>query len=147
MQTLVSAFRALDREEIDQLLARNRVGRLAYALHHNVDVETVPYVYDSSWVYGRITPGMKVAPASHHQFVAFEVDEVVSAVEWRSAVVRGAFYVLPPEGSVPERKAYERARALLDEALPQPGSGEADVPLFRIPAYHATGRACEGLPG
>ena len=147
MQTLVPTFRELDREEIHELLARNRVGRLAYALHHNVDVETVPYVYDSSWVYGRITPGMKMAPASHHQFVAFEVDEVVSAVEWRSAVVRGAFYVLPPEGSAPERRAYERARALLDEALPQQKPAQGEVPLFRIPAYQASGRACEGQPG
>ncbi len=147
MQALVPTFRELDREEIHALLARNRVGRLAYALHHNVDVETVPYVYDNSWLYGRLTPGMKVAPGAHHQFVAFEVDEVVSPMEWRSAVVRGAFYVLPPEGSTPERKAYERARALLAEALPQQEASESDVPLFRIPAYQASGRACEGQPG
>ncbi len=144
MQTLNPTFRELSREEVHELLGRNRIGRLAYSVHNNVDVETVPYVYDNSWLYGRITPGMKVAPHAHHRFVAFEVDEIVSPTEWRSAVVRGAFYVLPAEGSAPERKAYERAQALLAAALPEaetPGSPPA--PLFRIPAYHASGRACE----
>jgi len=150
MQTLVPTFRELTREEIHALLGRNRVGRLAYAFHNNVDVETVPYVYDSSWVYGRITPGMKLASSAHHRFVAFEVDEVDSPVAWRSAVVRGAFYLLLSEGSAPDRRVYERARALLDEAFPTCGhDAETAVPypLFRIPAYQASGRACEALSG
>ena len=147
MQTLVPSFRELSREEIHALLGRNRVGRIAYSAHNSVDVETVPYVYDSSWVYGRITPGMKLATGAHHRFVAFEVDEVESPIEWRSAVVRGAFYLLPPEGSAPERRAYERARALLDEALPAPEVAGIPLPLFRIPAYQVTGRACDTSPG
>ncbi len=150
MQTLVPTFRELSRDEIHALLGRNRIGRLAFAWHNNVDVETVPYAYADSWLYGRITPGMKLAPSAHHHFVAFEVDEVVSPQEWRSAVVRGAFYLLQPEGSAPDRRAYERARALLDAELPA-GLGDeatsAPLALFRIPAYQATGRACEGLPG
>ncbi len=147
MQTLVPTFRELNREEIHALLGRNRVGRLAYTAQNSVDVETVPYVYDSSWVYGRITPGMKLAAHAHHCFVAFEVDEVASPLEWRSAVVRGAFYLLQAEGSAPDRRAYERARALLDEALPAPEVAGLPLPLFRIPAYQATGRACDVEPG
>ena len=146
MQALVPSFRELSREEIHALLGRNRVGRLAYAFHNNVDVETVPYVYDSFWVYGRITPGMRLSSGAHHHFVAFEVDEVASPLEWRSAVVRGAFYLLLSEGAAPDRRIYERARTLLDEALPE-GSFDAETalpfPLFRIPAYNAVGRACD----
>ncbi len=147
MQTLVPTFRELSREEIHTLLGRNRVGRLAYTSQNSVDVETVPYVYDSSWVYGRITPGMKLAASAHHRFVAFQVDEVESPLEWRSAVVRGAFYLLQAEGSAPDRRVYERARALLDQELPAPEIAGIPLPLFRIPAYQATGRACDMGPG
>jgi len=149
MQTVVPTMRELSREEIHALLGRSHVGRLAYAVHNNVDVAPVPYVYENSWVYGRITPGMRLAASTQHRFVAFEVDEVVSPVEWRSAVVRGALYLLLPEGAAPDRQAYERARALLDASLPAAGDAEAAASpaLFRIPAYNATGSASEALPG
>jgi nitroimidazol reductase NimA-like FMN-containing flavoprotein (pyridoxamine 5'-phosphate oxidase superfamily) len=38
-------FRSLDRGEIDEILARNHVGRLAYAWKNHVDIEPLHYVY------------------------------------------------------------------------------------------------------
>lgn len=52
-------FRELGRSEIDALLARNNVGRMAYARGSHIDIEPLHYVYASGWLYGRTSPGRK----------------------------------------------------------------------------------------
>lgn len=137
MTTMAPAVRDLSRSEIDEILARNTVGRLAYALRNRVDVEAMPYAYDAPWIYARTTPAMRPATVEHLRFVTLEVDEVSGAGEWHSVVVRGAFYVLR-EDSAREREILEHALALL-------GGEAADPPsfVFRVPAHHAVGRAWE----
>ncbi|MEY2457594.1 MAG: hypothetical protein QOK06_2706, partial [Acidimicrobiaceae bacterium] len=39
-------IRALRGDESQALLARNRVGRIAYSFHDRVDIEPVHYVYE-----------------------------------------------------------------------------------------------------
>lgn len=158
MTTLLQGYRELSREETHALLGRNRLGRLAYSVHNQVDVEPVPYVYHDAWIYGRATPGLKLRTIEQNRFVAFQVDEMTGADEWRSVLVRGAFYVLSPEGSLRDHETWEQASELLAPLYPPaplvgpaggsgtgeegPGSGV----IFRISAHHAAGRACEGLP-
>src|SRR5512141_1900891 len=137
--TTTAAVRELSRSEIDEILARNNVGRLAYALRNRVDVEALPYAYDAPWIYARTTPAMKVATVEHLRFVTLEVDEIAGAGEWHSVVVRGAFYVLRAD-SPRERQILEHALELLGGQV-DPGSGGSFV--FRIPAHHAVGRAWE----
>jgi nitroimidazol reductase NimA-like FMN-containing flavoprotein (pyridoxamine 5'-phosphate oxidase superfamily) len=141
--------RELGRDEVDGLLARNRVGRLAYVFHNQVDVETIPYVYEAPWIYGRARPGLKLGALEGVRFITFEVDEVASPEEWRSVTVRAALYLLADADTPREHGLYERARALVDRALPQRGDVGARgcAPLFRIPAHHAVGSACELCPG
>jgi nitroimidazol reductase NimA-like FMN-containing flavoprotein (pyridoxamine 5'-phosphate oxidase superfamily) len=133
MTTTAPAVRDLSRSEIDEILARNTVGRLAYALRNRVDVEAMPYAYEAPWIYARTTPAMKVATVEHLRFVTLEVDEIAGGGEWRSVVVRGAFYVLRPDSA--------RERPILEHALELLGREAGNSVVFRIPAHHAVGRA------
>ena len=47
----------LSREECEQILARNHVGRMAYAWKNRVDIEPLHYVFDGHWLYGRTSQG------------------------------------------------------------------------------------------
>ncbi len=134
MTTTAPAVRDLSRSEIDEILARNNVGRLAYALRNRVDVEAMPYAYEAPWIYARTTPAMKVATVEHLRFVTLEVDEIAGSGEWHSVVVRGAFYVLRAD-SPRERQLLEHALELLGG---EPTTGSV---VFRVPAHHAVGRA------
>ena len=77
-------FNKLTREEIDALLTRNTVGRIAYAFKDRVDIEPVNYAYADGWIYGRTSPGSKLHTLSHNRWVAFEIDESRGVFDWSS---------------------------------------------------------------
>src|SRR5438105_5401 len=79
-------FGVLDRAGCEALLARQRVGRLAFAFHDRVDIEPIHYAYEDGWLYGRTSHGSKLATVLHNPWVAFEVDEVRSHFDWESVV-------------------------------------------------------------
>jgi len=137
-------FRSLTRDEIDAVLRRNRVGRIAYSLHDRVDVEPIHYVYESDWVYGRTSAGEKLSTLAHNHWVAFEVDEVAGTFDWRSVVAHGSFHVLDRDGSTRDREAWEHALALLrtlvPETLTDADPAQFRTALFRIHVDEATGR-------
>ena len=45
-------FRELSKAEIEAVLMRNKVGRLAFSLHDRVHVQPLHNVYESGWIYG-----------------------------------------------------------------------------------------------
>lgn len=141
-------FRELTRSEIDALLARNNVGRMAYARGSHIDIEPLHYVYANGWLYGRTSPGRKLDVAARDWWpVAFEVDEVDDLFRWRSAVVHGGFYTLDPRGAAWEREEAEKAIALLRTLLPQTFTEGDPVPgrtvLFRIAVQEVSGKTAE----
>ena len=85
-------FRALERRECEAVLARNRVGRLAFSFHDRVDIEPIHYVYADGVLYGRTAPGSKLTTIEHHRWVAFEVDDVEGLLK-------------RPRGTIPRRSA------------------------------------------
>src|SRR5213596_2639138 len=87
-------FRELSREEIEEMLLRNKVGRLAFSFHDRVDIQPIHYVYERGWLYGRTSEGQKIASLAHNQWVAFEIDEVSDVFDWRSIVIHGSFWVM-----------------------------------------------------
>ena len=99
------AFRELDRQECEALLARNKVGRIAFSFHDRVDIQAIHYVHHGDWLYVRTAPGTKIMTVAHNHWVAFEVDEIDGTFDWRSVVVRGSVYVLDPEGTKEEQRA------------------------------------------
>jgi nitroimidazol reductase NimA-like FMN-containing flavoprotein (pyridoxamine 5'-phosphate oxidase superfamily) len=142
-------FRSLDRAEIDALLARNHVGRLAYAHGRRVEVQPVHYVYADGWLYGRTSEGAKVEAIGQGWWpVAFEVDEVDDLFRWRSVVVHGGFYMIPAEGAEWEMKEREKAIHLLRSLIPETFTETDPTPfrslLFRIAVQEASGR--EAVP-
>lgn len=138
-------FRELTREESLALLARNQVGRLAFAHRDRIDIEPLHYTYADGWLYGRTTPGAKLEAIAHHRWVAFEVDEIEARFDWRSVVVKGAIYLLRADGSDAERAHYAegvtRVRAVVPEAFTPDDPLPERAILFRIHIDDLTGRA------
>ena len=138
-------FRILGRTACASLLGRNTVGRLAFSLHDRVDIEPLHYVFDGGWLYGRTSPGSKLLTIPHNHWVAFEVDEIDGVFDWRSVVVHGALYVVSPDVTARERRAWDRGIQLLRCVVPDTGAPTDPVPfrtvVFRIHADEMTGRA------
>lgn len=149
MTTPRPAFRVLDAEECEAILARNYVGRLAYARHNRIDVEPVHYVYADGWIVGRTSPGTKIDMTGYAWCpVAFEVDEVEELFRWRSVVVHGGFYTIPYHGTDREVEEWKRGVELLRELVPETFTDDDPVPfrtiLFRIAVQEKSGR--EAVP-
>jgi nitroimidazol reductase NimA-like FMN-containing flavoprotein (pyridoxamine 5'-phosphate oxidase superfamily) len=120
-------------DEVEEVLHRNRVGRLACVAAGRPYVVPITYVYAGGAVYGRTLPGRKVAALRAEPRVCFEVDER-DGVAWRSVVAEGVYEELTDAA---ERQAVHRLlHGLAPAALP------AAVPgvLFRLRLSEKTGR-------
>jgi uncharacterized protein len=138
-------IRELSRDEIEQILARNNVGRIAFSLHDRVDIEPINYVFDSGWIYGRTSHGTKLATIAHHRWVAFEVDEVKDIFQWLSVVVKGAFYFIEPDTTAQQDPAFTRGVQLLRALIPETLTAHDPTPfrntVFRVHLDEVTGRS------
>ena len=127
----------------EDILARNRVGRLAFSFRGRVNVVPVHFVYEKGWVYGRTAPGGKLLQILRNRRVAFEVDEHAALFDWRSVVVHGSFYII--EHDEENAAVFDHAVGLLRDLLPATLTNSDPVPfrshLFRINAAEITGRA------
>lgn len=136
-------FTTLDDAQCRALLMRQRVGRLAYALHDHVDIEPVHFAFDGDWIYGRTSMGTKLATLVHRPWCAFEVDEVRGLFDWTSVVVKGSFHMLDPESGSPD--AYRRAVDRLTALIPGTFSTHDPVPhrtiIFGIYVQEMAGRS------
>ena len=143
-------FRDLSREETEALLLRNKVGRLAFYVHDRVDIQPIHYVYEPGWIYGRTSIGEKIATLEHNRWVAFEVDEVEDIFDWRSVVVHGSFWKLPPRGSPHAEELWTRAANLVSQIVPGALTERDPVAfrhiLFRIAVGDASGREARTKP-
>jgi nitroimidazol reductase NimA-like FMN-containing flavoprotein (pyridoxamine 5'-phosphate oxidase superfamily) len=134
-------IRRLDADDIQALLARNHVGRLAFVRDGEADIRPLHYVFSVGMIYGRtasdahFTGIAETAPR-----VAFEVDEVESVHRWRSVIARGQFHLL---SATDDAEEWEHAARLLRRVVrgalgpgdPVPGRNA----IFRIRIDNATG--------
>src|ERR1043165_3347513 len=118
-RTATPTIEALTRAESDAVLARNRIGRLAYSFHDKVDIEPIHYVFADGSLYFRTAPGSKATMLAHRPWVAFEVDEADELLSWRSVVVHGTVYRATPTGSPADRELYDKAVQHLRELIPE----------------------------
>jgi nitroimidazol reductase NimA-like FMN-containing flavoprotein (pyridoxamine 5'-phosphate oxidase superfamily) len=148
MTTEPLVIRHLERNEMEAILARNHVGRLAYTFKDKVDIEPIHYVFEGGVLYGRTSPGTKLLTVVRHPWVAFEVDEVEALFKWRSVVAHGTFYPIDPRGSDAEVRAYRHAVEVLRGILPDTLLEGDPTPerriLFRVHVDQMTGREAGG---
>lgn len=140
------AIRELSDREIESMLTRNNVGRIAFSFRDSVDIRPIHYVFHDGWLFGRASPSEKLVTLQHNQWVAFEVDEVEGPLDWKSVVAHGTFYRLAAEGSEYDLRLYERAVRLIREGSPHTLT-EHDPVAFRteffgISVDSVTGRSC-----
>jgi uncharacterized protein len=139
-----ASFRDMPRDEIEAMLLRNRVGRLAFALYDRVEIQPIHYIYERGWLYGRTSEGNKVAALKHYQWVAFEVDEVTDLFDWRSIVIHGSFWIISPRGSPRAEKLWTKAADMVGKIVPGALTESDPVAfrhtLFRIAVSDVRGR-------
>ena len=140
---LPATFRELTREECIALFARNHVGRIAFSYHDHVDIEPIHYVWEDEWIYGRTADGTKLRTLAHNRWVAFETDEISALFDWKSVVVKGALYLLEPDGAHSDTygHAVTVLRTLIPDALSDNDPTPSRTVVFRIHADQVTGRA------
>jgi uncharacterized protein len=143
-------FRELPREEIEAMLLRNRVGRLAFSLHDRVDIQPIHYIYERGWLYGRTSEGDKISALEHNQWIAFEVDEVTDVFDWRSIVIHGSFWIMHPRGSPRAEELWTKAAELVSKIVPGALTESDPVAfrqtLFRIAVGDVRGREAKMKP-
>lgn len=138
-------FRELTIDEIQSLLARNHVGRIAYSFHDRVDIRPIHYVYSDNWVFGRTSQTDKLDVLRHNQWVAFEVDEVSGPFDWMSVVAHGSFYRLSdestPQNAELHEEALRRIRSFAPSALRETDPVPDRTEIFAIAFDKLSGRA------
>lgn len=146
-QTGRPAIHTLSIAQCRAMLARNRIGRIAFAIDERVDIEPIHFVYRDGWIFGRTSPGTKAAALRYNPWVAFEVDESEGVFDWRSVVVHGTLYFLDEEGPAASLATREKAIALLKRLVPDLGTPFDPVAhrslVFGIHVTTYTGRASQ----
>lgn len=138
--------RELERSDIERVLRRNGVGRIAFVLEHRVDVEPIHFAFAGGWIFGRTAQGAKLRTVQHDRPVAFHVDEIDGVFAWRSVVVHGPISMLPLDPTVQEREQWEEGLEALERLDPFAGRADdrAHHPgtAFRIRLDEIRGRCC-----
>lgn len=142
-------FSELAPDAAEALLARHRIGRLAFSHGGHVDVEPIHYVRHGEWVYCRTAPGTKLTALGERPWVALEVDEIDGPFDWRSVVAQGTVYLV---GEGPDQRAI-RAEVLAAIRTADAGALTDNDPvphrstLVRIHIRNVIGRQATTGPG
>lgn len=91
--TIDSTAGPLTEDACWELLATRQVGRLATAVHDEIDIVPVNYVLDGQTVLFRTSAGTKLAELTVNHRVAFEVDDWDDEWAW-SVVLKGDAHVV-----------------------------------------------------
>ena len=77
--------------DIQEILTRNSVGRLACSQDDQPYIVLMSYVYDGNHLYGFATEGQKTRWMRSNPKVCFEVDEISDRLQWASIVLKGHY--------------------------------------------------------
>ena len=137
-------IRSLSARQAQVVLARNRVGRIAFVADGRLELIPVHYVYAAQTIYGRTSFGARCAQWAAETDVVFEVDEPEAMYDWRSVIVRGTLRALPSTGSREERAEYWDAvaaiRSVFTDALTERDPTPGRRCVFAIAPREVTGR-------
>ena len=124
-------------DEIDQLLRRQTVGRLAVTLNDRPYVVPIAYAYDGASVYAYSGPGRKVDVMREQPVVCFEVDEMRGPGEWRSVVAEGRFEEITGD---PARREALTLLGIANGSLARVLEPASRAVIFRIRLTERSGR-------
>jgi uncharacterized protein len=141
-------IRELNARQIEFVLRRNHVGRVAFMSDARVELQPIHYVFDDGSIYGRTSFGTKYLNFLRRPEVVLEVDEASGLFDWRSVIVRGVLTVLRSRGPRAEPFAYWNGVAAVRTLSPEAFTERDPMPyrslLFRIRPTSITGR--EAVP-
>lgn len=137
-------MRALTRRQVEFVLARNSVARIAFQHDGRVELMPVHYVYVDGAIVGRISLGTKYLNWLVVREVVLEVDEVQGLFDWRSVVLRGTVTLLRARGTDRERDAFNQAVTAIRTLIPGAFTEQDPTPdrrfTFRIDPTEINGR-------
>ena len=144
MENIEVQARSFDRREAEAVLSKHHTGRMAFAFHDRITIGLVNYVYADGWIYARIEHGPALTTLRHHQWVAFEVDELETVYDWRAVTVHGSVQFLSDDRSSPEWRDFNRAVELIRAQVPSALTSDDPLPersqIYRIHVDELLGR-------
>jgi nitroimidazol reductase NimA-like FMN-containing flavoprotein (pyridoxamine 5'-phosphate oxidase superfamily) len=81
----------LDRQQEEDLLKTQTVGRIACYADGETYVVPISYAYDGTYIYCHTHEGKKSTMMRKNPKVCFEVDEMKDMANWKSVIVQGMF--------------------------------------------------------
>jgi uncharacterized protein len=127
---------SLHPDELEAVLHRQHVGRLACLAEGRPYVVPIAYAYAGGDVYGHTLAGRKLAALRADPRVCFEVDARDDPDHWYSVVAEGRFEELTDPA---ERRAALGLLATAEPAVLPAAAGAAGV-VFRLRLTAKTGR-------
>ena len=94
----------LTREQIENILKSQSIGRLACIDGHKPYVVPITYFYDGTYLYCQSQEGKKLSILRKNPHVCFQVDLVNSTQSWQSVQVFGYFEELKDEDAEKARE-------------------------------------------
>lgn len=139
----------LNKTECENLLAENRVGRLACAKDGQPYLVPVYYAYAKNYLYAFSMPGKKIDWMRANPLVSVLIEDRGQGREWRSVVVDGSYEELPDV--IGHKREREHAWSLLSKhanwwepgglkPVMPPSSGHSAHVFFRISVDQVSGR-------
>ncbi len=99
-------FGELTRDEIDNLLREQVIGRIGCHADETTYVVPISYAYDGIYIYGHTEEGMKIDIMRKNDKICFQVDNMQSMADWQSVILHGRYEELT-EG-IERKKALEQ---------------------------------------
>ena len=103
----------LEKDEIEDLLGSQVVGRIGCHADDLTYIVPISYAYDGTYVYAHSDEGMKTSIMRKNPKVCFQVDHMKDMANWRSVISWGVFEELT--GSEQRNEAIKR---LANRVLP-----------------------------
>ena len=137
-------IRKLSTREIEYVLARNCIARIAFQTDTRIELQPVHYVYRDGALYGRIAIGSKYLNWLVVRDVVVEVDEATHMFDWRSVILRGSVSLLRARGTPAEREEHAHAMNAIRTLIPGAFTERDPTPdrgfIFRVDPTEMTGR-------